>query len=410
MPIELLNTQQAVRDAIHADEPHGISHTLRRAAPALRDDPAFVWKLVHDGYPVLADASERLLRDRAFVLRTLRSYPESSPAILPTRYRNDPQMRAAVAGPLLEEPTDHDAADRALLRAAVAGGNPDALKHAAPKLQNDAAFMRELIAIDYRAAHYTSGTWRNDERDPRVIIGLARAEPLVLRYCSDSVVAAVAKRAPAVVIRFRRLEQQLRDLHIDEPERLGPPATRASLLANRAHTRVDGRPLLVVVMTRHDDNNVFNMPQVDKAMLQRYRVMYYEASSAADFSAALREASALQPVSALVIAGHGTPTSLRLGPNGGDDSLLTVDTVQTLAKAGLSGMFVAGARIVLNSCLTGEGGAGRPNLANAFAAVLPHASVVAPMVTSRPISLAQLVAGKPFVEGESLTYRVTGHP
>lgn len=131
----------------------------------------------------------------------------------------------------------------------------------------------------------------------------------------------------------------------------------------------DPRPMALLVYNTFDYNRAFELPAVIEAFSQdnRFRTVYVELSNEEDLNHVLAEASAGGdcPVHTLVLAGHGTPTSLQLGEGDercDEDSFVDLQDFVQGDFAELH-RYVRG-QVLLYSCSNGAGGKAYKNLAN----------------------------------------------
>ena len=131
----------------------------------------------------------------------------------------------------------------------------------------------------------------------------------------------------------------------------------------------DTRPVALLAYNTTDYNRAFEMPAVIEGFSQdeRFRTVYVEVSNEADLNRVLREASddGERPLHTLVLAGHGTPTSLQLGE---EQDQCDEESYVDLVDFG-QGDFVelhryVRGQVLLYSCSNAAGGEAYKNLAN----------------------------------------------
>ncbi|HET9234353.1 MAG TPA: DUF4116 domain-containing protein, partial [Candidatus Eisenbacteria bacterium] len=202
---------------------------------------------------------------------------------------------------------------------------------------------------------------------------------------------------PELRQRYETVKQQLKDLGIEDPMRLRSSKLLDEVLRNRLtpESGKDSRPtaLLVFGKTTADPTRAFHHHNLDD-LSKHYRVMYYEAGSEDQMIEALRDGSKRDSAALLMLGGHGNPGSLNLGRGHEDDDeprapgakdpsealLLDLTDEDQLKAASLQNVVRPDAKVVLDSCSTGGGGAQGTNLANVMARVFPGREVMAPTV------------------------------
>ncbi|HSI04946.1 MAG: hypothetical protein ACAI38_07735 [Myxococcota bacterium] len=142
------------------------------------------------------------------------------------------------------------------------------------------------------------------------------------------------------------------------------PDVLAAMLDHRNRER----PLAVFVVPSTDHNRVFDdIADVQPALLAYYDVRVIEAGRDEELvDRALRQMSGGRRISLLVIGGHGSPDSIRLGR--GSDQRDTIDVGDGQLLARLRPALAPEAAVVLSSCSTGrEEGRNAPSVARVIA-------------------------------------------
>ncbi|MBN2121920.1 hypothetical protein JW721_02595 [Candidatus Micrarchaeota archaeon] len=123
----------------------------------------------------------------------------------------------------------------------------------------------------------------------------------------------------------------------------------------------DNRPLLLIAYNKSDDTNVFYLPEIvgEREILERkghYNIVFVEAENKAElFEKAKKFSEKYFGISDIMIGGHGTAKSIRLGPglNGTPEgNFLNLLDMKDLEA--LKGLFADDARVFLASCSTGK--------------------------------------------------------
>jgi hypothetical protein len=131
----------------------------------------------------------------------------------------------------------------------------------------------------------------------------------------------------------------------------------------------DARPVALLAYNTTDYNRAFEMPAVIEAFSQddRFRTVYVEVSNETDLNRVLAEASegGEHPLHTLVLAGHGTPTSLQLGEGDAKCDEGSFVDLYDFVQGDFAELhrYVRG-QVLLYSCSNGAGGKAYKNLAN----------------------------------------------
>lgn len=179
------------------------------------------------------------------------------------------------------------------------------------------------------------------------------------------------------------------------PERFHKFETVHRLFVVNKDDPFDDRPVVLLLHNKDDYNGAFASKLSSQrgtvvdalAADERYHVIYREIDSDQDVIPALET---FGPVQTLVLAGHGTKTTLQLSHARShareDESLVdTADFDQCDGKS--SDYFQPGAQILLYACSNGEGGAHGENLQRSIADTYPGVEVVSSPVPANIIQI-----------------------
>jgi hypothetical protein len=352
---------------------------LKHASDALRSDPELVRAAVKDNGLAIEFAGDALKRDKSLALEAVFNQPDAFIHLDP-KLKADPDVafeayRTCVKGEDFLEPTDEE---------------PQAIPES---LRENREFMLRLA----KANIWSFGSVHSSLlRDRTFDAEVSMAFPPVLDRFGAELREELFQLRPELRQRYETVKQQLKDLGIEDPMRLRSSKLLDEVLRNRLapESDKDKRPtaLLVFGKTTADPTRAFYHNNLDD-LTKHYRVMYYEASSEDQLMAALRDGSKRDTAELLMVGGHGNREGLNLGrdhdhydgpraPGEKDPSealLLDLTDEDQLKAAGLQNVLRPDAKVVLDSCSTGEGGAEGTNLANVMARVFPGREVIAPM-------------------------------
>ncbi|MBN2121924.1 hypothetical protein JW721_02615 [Candidatus Micrarchaeota archaeon] len=119
----------------------------------------------------------------------------------------------------------------------------------------------------------------------------------------------------------------------------------------------DPRPLMLVAGNKGDQTGAFYREADTRAPViaaESYNAIFFEAETEQEFYEFTRKfADKYFGISVLVIGGHGSADSIRLGPGSREENLLDLSDLDELRN--LYGLFAEGAIVILDSCSTGEG-------------------------------------------------------
>lgn len=173
------------------------------------------------------------------------------------------------------------------------------------------------------------------------------------------------------------------------------------ILSNRESldTLGQNRPIAVILATTIDEDHAFDwFPMVDTLVDSgRFDVVYYEASSEGEVRRILEgiHRATARTIHTLVLAGHGTASSLNLGERRSDnaagrsreDLQLEIGDFEKGEFAFLSDLVALEGQVLLWSCSNGAGGERAVNLANTVARSLPGRPVISVEVPTNINSL-----------------------
>lgn len=191
-------------------------------------------------------------------------------------------------------------------------------------------------------------------------------------------------------------EGRLRALNIEHLYRFSDARLLREIMHNREARALDpDRPAAVLVYPKFESSHAFKYTSIDKLRSHGFQVLYYEAGSDHELVEALQDAASKGRARYVELAAHGAMRAMAFGlhpdeksPDGmpADRDALDWSDLDMLKEANLEGLLADDAVIQLNSCSTGFGMKGAPNIANLVAEVFPRATVYAPAVpaTSNP--------------------------
>lgn len=168
------------------------------------------------------------------------------------------------------------------------------------------------------------------------------------------------------------------------PKRIRSFETVYQLMQDRQARQDDIRPVALLLYNTHDNNTAFdNYPVIDTFAKSGFRVIYQEIETDQDYFYYLDKYTngGKNPVHTLVIAGHGSQTSLVVGESSlatpGDAQLDVNDFTQCFGESPVA----SGGQIFLYACLNGKGRDGAANLANVVASSFPDDVTVYSLTT-----------------------------
>lgn len=140
----------------------------------------------------------------------------------------------------------------------------------------------------------------------------------------------------------------------------------------------DPRPVALLLYNTDDWNGAFHSSDVIGNIVdsKKFRVVYREVSADNEVTEAL---DTFSPVHTLVLAGHGSKTTLRLGkttPERDQDTALVDTADYDNCDDAKQSYFVPDGQILLYACSNGEGGEDDDNLHNAMALSFPGVSIL----------------------------------
>jgi hypothetical protein len=204
-----------------------------------------------------------------------------------------------------------------------------------------------------------------------------RAAPRLLSTLRDDQRAKIAASFGSDLAYAEDFERRLGELNLRELGRFdGHDRLLYRVVADRTSPAHDTRPVVVVAMARDDHNGAFTGITRDLAGLgEQFRLALYEASTVEELGASIAEATRRQPAEVVIIGGHGTQRSLRLGSTSEVDGLLEVGALTRLRSFGLQRAVAHGGEVSLVSCDSGVGEELVRNTTNMVADLWPQASV-----------------------------------
>lgn len=155
-----------------------------------------------------------------------------------------------------------------------------------------------------------------------------------------------------------------------------------------------GKPTALLILNKNDHNGAFKRPGLHRSLLKGYRMVVVEVEDDAEALERLRAISdRYGKLDLLLIGGHGTQRSLKLGRAWGEETYLDLsDFEQYGGEGALERYLKKDAIIVLESCSTGKGGSiyGKEDLGNLMSAIgrLTNRKVFAP---AKPVFITRFV-------------------
>ncbi len=265
--------------------------------------------------------------------------------------------------------------------AALASANPAPFVHAfsshdlrGEERQALASAFLAALREDHSLFSELPSTFR---RDIAFLASAIRAAPRLLSTLRDGQRAEIAARFGSDLAYAEDFERRLGELNLRELRRFdGHDRLLYRVVADRTSPAHDTRPVVVVAMAREDHNGAFTGITRNLAGLgEQFRLALYEASSVEELGASIAEATRRQPAEVVIIGGHGTQSSLRLGSKSEVDGLLEVGALTRLRSFGLQGAVAHGGEVSLVSCSSGVGEEMVKNTTNMVADLWPQASV-----------------------------------
>lgn len=180
---------------------------------------------------------------------------------------------------------------------------------------------------------------------------------------------------PAGVMDSPYAFQEFLSEHTEFPERFHSLKTVQEVFVEGENPKDPYLPVALLLYNKDDWNGAFQSKVIDDIAADgRFRVVYREVDSDDDVEDALEE---FGPVHTLVLAGHGSKTTLQLGKPDPEKKENYVDTEdydrcdEELEKK----YFIPGGQILLYACSNGEGGSEDDNLHRTMTWTFPHVSV-----------------------------------
>lgn len=188
------------------------------------------------------------------------------------------------------------------------------------------------------------------------------------QYIPDTTLGEIIKKAELMMEEIQPLFAKAKEFNIEFPKRFNVDQLK-EVIRNRELNQPDGRALLVVIYPKSDYNQAFeNGGSLSQYPRDKYRIMYYEASTSDEMLKYLKEATKEQKAAIIHLGGHGSPDSLRFGSD-----VLDFTDEDTLRQAGIFQTLLDEGQVILEGCRTGEKGAS--NLANMMRRLFPQAKL-----------------------------------
>lgn len=179
---------------------------------------------------------------------------------------------------------------------------------------------------------------------------------------------------------LREMAQLLRDAKefgIIPPMRCSLKAL-PELVKNRKNCVDDGRPVAIITTPSgaSDPQGAFEdqRENIDQLIQNGYRVMFYTVESETQFENAMHDGSRARKASVIIIAGHGSKTSIKFGRSEQEENFLDISDEKWFREHKLGECLEEGGKIILDSCRTAEGlSAEHDNVANMTRRLFPQA-------------------------------------
>jgi hypothetical protein len=243
----------------------------------------------------------------------------------------------------------------------------------------------------YQPAELHGAPWHEGKRSNEGQPQLADPEAW-LTYFSDA--GATEYRLPPPIVRqmaalretdsdaYDQLRRELADAEIQCFYRFPSLDLLQATLRNR--DVVDDRPLALVCAGADDHNRSFSTLATTVSQLsQTHRVVYVEAIDDVEVDRAMARYGSAQVIATLVVAGHGTEESVRLGSDFGHSFRQELDVRDDDRFAYLAQFLAKDATISLEACSTGNKRTHGENVAQMLARIWPGRTVWAPGTDAR---------------------------
>jgi len=385
---------------------------LRYASDALRNDEELVIAAVSQDYMAIGYASEEMRTKFNVVDIALRSNLVAHlyvDAFNPGRHLTESveeQIKRRIRRLFAEYPGLRN--ETRFINIIINNFDESGFWYASDDLKNDSDAVLHAVWANWRSYYYASDHIKRDlgiitdaamqgrhftvmEAVPRGLRQRAWTEILTRLEESGYVVSGIMRN-------YSRLVARLGELGINQPERISL-GTLATVLANREVDRSDTRPIALMIYAKKLERELGYGEIRRIADSGIFRVLYYEAGNDDQVFEIIRRAfhDYGRQIHTLWLHGHGTEMTLNL--NGGRVNYFTnlpydsdedrfIDQSDFSSGVGdlLGEVIASNGQLVLESCLTGSGGEETPNLANTFAAYLPHGVRVLSLSTYTAVS------------------------
>lgn len=294
-----------------------------------------------------------------------------------------------------------------------------AVSYADSSLKKDESFMLQAVKIDPGAFACADQGLRASERFQLAVVKASFNvyEEINNSYkgiSKDGNAPISGKLSPAVTDAYESIKKQCVELGIDKSDRFCSTDVAKELIKNRREIGShSSKPVALVVYPKEDYNGAFKNNEISELINKGYKVLYFESNEDKDLVNAIRTAGATDKLSLLVIGGHGSKTATQFGnfdpelPLSETEEYL-LDTSDADKLKGLNDYMKPNSTIILESCGTGEGGAGTKNVANLLRNEFKNSQIFAPMVPTAVLNYNydknNAVTGVNYKCGEEKTY------
>lgn len=190
------------------------------------------------------------------------------------------------------------------------------------------------------------------------------------QHIPDTTLREIIKKAELMLEEIQPLFAKAKELNIEFPKRFNVDQLK-EVVRNRELNQPDDRALAVAIYPKFDYNNSFEDNGLNQYPLDKYRLMYYEASNIKEATSYVKEAAKDQQAIVIHFGLHGSKAAMQFAK----EEFLYLTDEDVLRQAGISQALVDGGQIILESCSTGEGEEDASNLANMMRRLFPQAKV-----------------------------------
>lgn len=349
--------------------------TLKAVESAVESDPHAIqfvseeFQMMHEDliYKAIDDVGDQQLKEEEPILYCLSDgFLRAHPNVLTTVIAQHPSRLLPLIDAINEFCQGVSGPHQILVEAATSLWGFDASSSVGPPEHEISSIKQNLAAFLYDKVDTNMG----------FVEPLLTLNPDVLARVWKFVKIANNSRLsfPPGVMDSPQAFQEFLSQHTEFPERFHSLKTVHEVFV-KGEDPSDTRPVALLLYNKDDWNGAFAGRVIDDIAADgRFHVVYREIDSDDDVESALQE---FGPVHTLVLAGHGSKTSLQLGhaDSEGMGNYVDTDDYDRCDEELERKFFIPGGQILLYACSNGEGGSEDDNLHRTMTWTFPHVSV-----------------------------------